>query len=200
MRRANGRLGRALGALVGLALMGAGCAIPTQSGPSGIAPSRVPFGLLNSLPPETTTTQPNPLSLVPVKVYFLSGAQQLQAVDRVVVTPASLSSILTSMLAGPSSSETASGIVTAIPNNVMVLGTVQQGSQVVVNLNAAFSQITGSSAEQAVAQVVATVAAEDGLGTGVTFEIEGERTSVPIASGASVSGPVYLLQFVPAPH
>jgi hypothetical protein len=32
----------------------------------------------------------------------------------------------------------------------------------------------------------------------VIFEIAGQRTSVPIASGAEVPGPVYLLQFVPA--
>jgi spore germination protein GerM len=200
MSRATGRFVRGLGILVGLALLGAGCAIPTQSGPSAIPASHVPFGLLNAQPPPTTTTQPNPSSLVPVKVYFFSSAQQLQAVDRVVVTPASLTSIITSMLAGPSSSETASGLVTAIPNNVMVLGAVQQGTQVTVNFNLAFSQISGNFAELAVAQVVATVAAEDGPGTGVTFEIDGQRTSVPIASGATVAGPVYLLEFITAPH
>ena len=69
-------------------------------------------------------------------------------------------------------------------------------SLVTVNFNEAFSQISGTSAELAVAQVVATVAAQNGQTTGVIFEIDGQRTSVPIASGASVPGPVYLLQFV----
>jgi hypothetical protein len=50
----------------------------------------------------------------------------------------------------------------------------------------------------AVAQVVATVAAESGPTTGVIFQIDGEQTSVPVASGAQVPGPVYLSQFVPA--
>ncbi len=34
-----------------------------------------------------------------------------------------------------------------------------------------------------------------GLTTGVVFEIEGQRISVPIANGSLVAGPVYLLQF-----
>jgi len=49
-----------------------------------------------------------------------------------------------------------------------------------------------------VAQVVATIAAQTGPNTGVIFEIEGQHTSVPIASGASVTGPVYILQFLSA--
>jgi len=42
---------------------------------------------------------------------------------------------------------------------------------------------------------VATVAAETGAGTGVLFEIEGQHTSVPVANGSEVAGPVYLLDF-----
>ena len=51
--------------------------------------------------------------------------------------------------------------------------------------------------EVAVSQVVATIATQIGLGTGVIFEIDGQRSSVPIASGAEVPGPVYLWQFIP---
>ena len=65
-----------------------------------------------------------------------------------------------------------------------------------MNFNTAFGQITGTATEQAVAQVVSTVVNEVGLGTGVVFEIDGQRTSVPIANGSQVAGPVYLLQFL----
>ena len=65
-----------------------------------------------------------------------------------------------------------------------------------VNMNAAFGAITGNSIELAVAQIVATVATENGLNTGVLFEIDGQRTSVPIANGSQVTGPVYLLEFL----
>jgi spore germination protein GerM len=186
-----------------LALALAGCAIPTQSGPSAIAPSKVPFALLDPHPPTTTTTQPN--ASVPVKVFFIGPTGQLQPATRVVAPPAPLTAILTAMFSGTTAEEQANGIITAIPNDVAVLSTGTEpgpnpgGSVVTVNLNAAFGSIPGSNTELAVAQVVATVAAENGLGTGVIFEIEGQRTSVPIANGSQTAGPVYLLQFLSAP-
>jgi hypothetical protein len=67
-----------------------------------------------------------------------------------------------------------------------------------VDVNNAFAQITGTNTELAVAQVVATVASESGFGTGVIFEIDGQRVPVPIANGSLVSGPVYLIQFLSA--
>ena len=67
---------------------------------------------------------------------------------------------------------------------------------VVVNMNSAFGQITGTDLSLAVGQIVATVAAAKGTGTGVVFEIDGQRTAVPIANGTEVSGPVYLIQFL----
>jgi hypothetical protein len=191
------RLGLA-GAVVLAGLLAGGCAIPTESGPRTIAPDHVPFGLLSPVLPVTTTTQPRLSSLVPVKVYFLAPNQQLLAVERVVVSPAPLSAVINSLLAGPTSAESAKGTTTAIPDGVTVLATAAQGNVVTVNFNEAFAQITGASTELAVSQVVATVAAEDGLSTGVIFEINGQRTGVPIASGAQVPGPVYLLQFIPS--
>jgi len=156
----------------------------------------VPFNLLNPHLPTPTTPQQKPPSLVPVKVFFLNSSSHLQPESRVVASPAPLASIITSMLAGPTTAETASGVFTAIPSNVAVLSTTSQGGVVTVNMNTDFGQITGTSTELAVAQIVATVAAENGLGTGVVFEIEGQRTSVPIANGSQVTGPVYLIEFL----
>jgi spore germination protein GerM len=183
-------------AVLAMAFVAAGCAIPTQEAPSSIPPSKVPFSLLNPHLPTTTTTQPKPSSLVPVKVFFLNSSSQLQPEPRVVASPAPLVSIISSMLAGPTTAETASGVFTAIPSDVSVLSTTSQGGVITVNMNSAFGEITGTSTELAVAQIVATVAAENGLGTGVIFEIDGQRTSVPIANGSQVAGPVYLIEFL----
>jgi Sporulation and spore germination len=172
----------------------AGCAVPTQGAPQSIPPSKVPFSLLNPHLPTTTTTLPNLSSLVPVKVYFLNAGSQLQAEGRVVHSPAPLQAILNSLMAGPSQGEAANGVTTALPDNVAVLSTTTQGNVVTVNMNSAFGQITGNNTELAVGQIVATVANENGWGTGVVFEIEGQHTNVPIANGSLVSGPVYLLQ------
>ncbi len=183
-----------------LALLVASCSIPTQSGPSAIASSRVPFHLLDPHLPTTTTTQPKPASLVPVKVFYLNADanDQLAApVVRYVSAPAPLTSIINALLAGPSSGEAAAGLTTAIPTDVTVLSAASTAPNIVtVNFNGAFGQITGTATEQAVAQVVATVVTETGLGTGVVFQIQGQRTSVPIANGSEVTGPVYLIQFL----
>ncbi len=185
-------------AVLAVAFVAAGCAIPTQGTPSSIAPSKVPFHLLNPHLPTTTTTLPKPSSYVPVKVFFInSGTQQLQPVQRYVNSPAPLTSIVAAMLTGPTSGETASGLITAIPSDVTVLSaTSSAGNIVTVNMNGAFAQITGTNTELSVAQIVATVATENGLGTGVIFEIDGQRTSVPIANGSEVPGPVYLIEFL----
>jgi spore germination protein GerM len=184
-----------------VALVAAGCAIPTQSGPSAIPPSRVPLHLLDPNPPTTTTTQPKPASYVTVKVFFLNANanDQLAPVVRYVHAPAPLVSIISALVAGPSSGESAAGLTTAIPNDVTVLSTAPTAPNIVtVNFSNAFEQITGTATEQAVAQVVATVTTETGVGTGVVFQIEGHRTSVPVANGSLVSGPVYLLDFLNA--
>lgn len=172
------------------------CGVPTQSAPSSIAPSRVPFGLLDSHPSTTTTTQPKVSSYVQVQVFFLGASNQLQAENRFVAAPAPLLSVLTALMAGPSKADEANGVTTAIPNDVTVLSvTTAKGGTVTVNLNAAFGLITGIDVELAVAQVVSTVAAQNGPDTGVIFEIEGQRTSVPVANGSLQPGPVYLIQF-----
>jgi hypothetical protein len=176
----------------------AGCAIPTQGEPQTIPASKVPHSLLDPHLPTTTTTLPNPSSLVPVKVVFLNSATQvLQPEGRVVQLPAALDSILSSLIAGPSQVEATNGVTTAIPDNVVVLSAITQGSVVTVNLNSAFAQITGSNTGLAVGQIVATVAAANGNGTGVLFEIDGQHTDVPIANGSQVPGPVYLLEVLP---
>lgn len=179
------------------ALLLSGCAIPTQSTPSAIPNSHVPGGLLDHQLPTTTTTQPK--ASVQVKIYLLNANHRLVPVTRVVQIPAPLKSVITSLLGGPSRTEEASRITTAIPSNVVVLDASESKNPplVTVNFNEAFGQITGSFTELAVAQVVFTVVTQSGqLGTGVIFEIGGETISVPVASGAQVSGPVYLSQFL----
>ncbi|HEY1829418.1 MAG TPA: GerMN domain-containing protein [Acidimicrobiales bacterium] len=192
---------RRLGIVVvaALALTLAACGVPTQSSPSSIARSRVPFGLLNRRAPSTTTTTPHQ-SFVLEHVFYLSSTNQLVSVQRVVYVPATLSSTLTALLAGPDSTESTSGLRTAIPDDVNVISAIPTAPGIVtVDFDAGFSEISGGNAELAVSQVVDTVATQNGLDTGVEFEIEGQRTSVPIASGATVPGPVYLLQFVNPP-
>jgi spore germination protein GerM len=185
--------------MVPLAALAAGCAIPTQGSPSAIPSARVPFHLLDPHPPTTTTTQPKPTAYVSVRVFFLNAnaSDALTPAARLVSAPAQLPAIITALVTGPSSGDSAAGLTTAIPSNVAVISAGGTSQNVVtVNFNTAFGQITGTATEQAVAQVVTTVVDNTSPGTGVIFEINGTHTSVPIANGSEVAGPVYLLDVV----
>jgi hypothetical protein len=194
------RLSAAAAALGLLVVVAASCSIPTQKDPSSIPASKVPFDLLDPHLPTTTTTQPKPSSPVSVQVFFITYVtQQLQSELRVVAAPAPLASIISAMLAGPTSAESSS-VYSAIPSDVSVISaTPASGNVVIVNMNTPFAEIPGPDLELAVGQIVATVATENGPGTGVLFEIEGQRTPVPIANGSDAARPVYLLDFVGGP-
>jgi spore germination protein GerM len=134
---------------------------------------------------------------VAVQVFFLNTSNALTQVQRFVAAPAPLIAVLGALLEGPSSSDP-QGISTAIPSNVKVLSVAMQSGVVTVNMNAAFGAITGNSIEEAVSQIVATVAIDQGNNPGVLFEIDGQRTSVPIANGSQSEPnvPVYLIEFL----
>jgi hypothetical protein len=185
-----------IGAVVIAGLAVGGCAIPTQRVPSAIPPSRVPFGLLNHQLPTTTTTQP-PISAT-VKIFLLGPNHRLVEEPRVVSVPAPLKLVIESLVAGPLQKEETARISTAIPNSVHVISaTLSKNPPVAtVNFNDAFGQITGTSTELAVAQVVFTVVTATTLDTGVVFEIGGQQISVPVASGDQMNEPVYLSQFL----
>ncbi len=185
-------------AIVALCVGLSGCAIPTQSSPQAIPPSKVPSDLLNPHLPTTTTTQLNPASYVQVKVFLLDTNNQFQPESRFVQTPAPLKAVLGILMEGPLASETAEGVTTALPHDVAVLSVTSQSNNVVtVNMNSAFGQISDNP-ELAVGQIVATVVGQLGLAAGVFFEINGQHTQVPIANGSEVAGPVYLNQVIPA--
>ena len=101
-------------------------------------------------------------------------------------------------MSGPSSGDSAAGLTTAIPSDVVVISAAETSQNVVtVNFSTAFGQITGTATEQAVAEVVTTVVNEIGPGTGLVFEINGTHINVPVANGSSVAGPGLPLDVIP---
>jgi hypothetical protein len=192
---------RGRGALCAVLVAGlavAACGIPTQPQPSSISPSKVPLHLATPGSANSTTTQPDAKSEVQVTVYLLNADNDLVPLHRYVQVPAPLTSTITAMLGGPTQADENEGIYTAIPSNVAVIYAQTQGSMVTVNFNDAFGEITAPDAELAVAQIVATVVAQTKPDTSVLFEIDGQPISVPISTGAQVSGPVVLWQVIPS--
>jgi hypothetical protein len=175
--------------LVGLAVLFASCGIPISSGPSTVPRHRVPFALLSpSIPTSTTTTQPT-ATYAQEQIYLFNAQGFAVALNRDVLVPATLQSVLSALLAGPTSTEVAVGITSALPPQGKILDVIQVGSLATINLNAAFASISSAKETQAIGQLVLTATAQQNV-TAVLFEIKGKAISVPVSGGAVTGLPV----------
>ncbi|HUZ10122.1 MAG TPA: GerMN domain-containing protein [Acidimicrobiales bacterium] len=182
-------LAAALGAVAGLAA----CGVPTGP-PQGIPPSQVPFQLVSPNPPVTTTSIIP--SAVPFYIYLFNSNLTLTQYPRFLnVKVAGLTSILETLVTGPSALEAQSGVTTSIPGDTRVLSVSAPVNKVVtVDFGNALSRVTGASQVQAVEQIVFTIDNAQ-PSTGVLFEIDGSAIEVPKGNGGSTAGPVTVADY-----
>jgi spore germination protein GerM len=176
-----------------LAVLLAGCGIPTDGSPQAIPRADVPFKLLDPSPPKTTTTVP-PAVAVPETVYLVAPDQHLVPVTRDVALPASPTAILGALLDGPTEAESAAGLqsfLSASPSQVTV--SVSSGVATVDFRTNPFQLVLDQTL--AVAQVVYTATAQTGV-TSVVIEIRGQSVDVPTAAGVQVGRPVTRLDYL----
>jgi Sporulation and spore germination len=187
----------AAAAIVGVALAAGACGIPTANSPTAIAKAAVPYHLLD--PPTTTTTAPGtpPAVGVAEQIYLVSPDGHLVAADREVAVPASSSQVLGALLAGPTATETASGIQSFLTGNGVRASVTEAGGIATVHFSTSPIQVVGPDQTVAIAQVVYTVTQDPGI-TGVLFEIGGKPIEVPTATAAAqVPGPVGRADYLP---
>ncbi len=177
--------GTALAAVAALS----GCGIPTQSSPQALPRDQVPGNLLSPTVPSVATTTTVPSAFVPVHIFLLGSANASVSVVRNVTVPASMFAVMNALVAGPTTSERASGITSAMGADVRVLSANVQGGVATVDFNLAFGLISGIAQIEAVSQVVFTATDQTGV-TSVAFEIVGSPADVPTANGVEVPGPV----------
>lgn len=187
-------------AVVGSAVA-TGCGLPTNSGPQAIPRAQVPFRLLSPSPPRTAPTTVPASVLALAQIYLVGTNQAPTPVGRYVPVRATLLSTLDALMEGPTTVEATNGYTTAIPAQTRVLSAVQStgssGTVVTVDFNSVFGQVSGTAQVSAVEQVVLTVVSQVGPDTGVDFQIDGHTIAVPTGNGEQVTGPVYVLDFVP---
>ncbi len=166
-------------ALVAALVVVAGCGIGSESGPNTISDDDVPFGLLETS--STTTTEPTSTTaaLRAMEVYMVQSGR-LAPVAREVERP-SVIRAFESLALGPTPTEAADGMRTALPPGV----TVQlraEGTTVVVDLNGPFTDAAPTEQMLALAQMVYTATAFTGIDA-VRFLLDGEPLEVPRADG-----------------
>jgi spore germination protein GerM len=162
-----------------LALLGvAACGLPVSSPPHRIAPSTVPYGLLDlqQATPRATASGPT------VSVYLVDG-------DRLVARPRQITGLnepaeaLRSLLAGPTPAESRRGLVSDIPAQTRLYSLDLQGSIATVDLSPTFGTSGGSQQVLAVAQIVYTITASRYIDA-VRFSVDGRPIEVPNGSGS----------------
>ena len=174
------------GAIVAFAALALGaCGIPVDDAPHPLARSQVPFGLLQPSTPAASTTTTSPSVGVPVTIYLIGADGHAVGVHRDVAVPAPLTAVLGALVDGPTASEAAAGLSSAVPAQTTVLSATTSAGIVTVNLAGPFDQLVGQAQIQAVAQLVFTATSQPGV-HGVAFELSGVAVEVPVAGGAQV--------------
>ncbi|MBA2720896.1 MAG: GerMN domain-containing protein [Chloroflexi bacterium] len=161
--------------------------LPTSQ-PTGSAP-----------PPSNPTVEPSP-SVSPVETtivrsYFWLGGQQgsegLVAVLREVpATKSVANAAITSLLAGPTSGETARSISTAVPDGSKLLGISIANGIATIDLSSEFESGGGSASVQTrLGQVVYTLTQFPTVKS-VVFQIEGQTAEIFSGEGVVLDKPV----------
>lgn len=192
--------------LVGVVLLLAftGCGIPEQEEPTFIDPKSVPFGLL--APTGATSAPEARVELMPVgtTVYFVAD-DRLTGVHR-EIGPGPVSQRLTAVLRalseGPSDSEQARGLTSAIPPSLRLRLVSLVDRTATIDLS---GDMAGLSAEQGtltVAQVVLSAVALPGVDK-VQLTSGRRRIEAPLGDGSLTSAPLtadgYLMLVEPGP-
>lgn len=176
--------------LVGIvALALTGCGVPVDRGPTVLSKAAVPFDLLGpSSPPTTAPSLLSPRAAA-VRIFLLDPSGHLVAVEReVAASQDTLVSILGVLVQGPTQTETAAGLQSAIPPQTTIISaSVDPSGLATVDVGGTFGQLVGRAQVEAIAQMVFTASSLATTGvTTVTFQLGGQPVEVPVDSGAQI--------------
>jgi len=181
-QRSPARRRRAV-ATVGLLAVLAGCAIQPDA-----APREVPEEDRGSFGAETATGDVTAgSSLIFLSAPHETGTTQLlrSAMRDVRTTDA----VVRSLQAGPNRAEREAGYDTAIPTTLEVHSTRTPGNVSTIDINDALDELDAVDLRYAVAQIVFTVAAIDGVDA-VQIRVDGEVRAWPKGDGELTSDPL----------
>jgi hypothetical protein len=141
--------------------------------------------------PATATPTPEPSTRpVPFKVYFAYN-EKMQPAARIAPagTSGTLRTALGSLLAGPTASEHAAGLVTLIPAGTKLLSVTISANVAIIDLDAKFGSGGGTlSMTDRIAQVVYTATQFSGI-KAVTFKVDGKAITSLGGEGIIVTPP-----------
>jgi spore germination protein GerM len=171
----------ALGLAAVLAVVGAGCGIPSDERAAVASPGSVPFDLLGQAPSATATTLP--IAPTEKATIFLVQGERLAPVQRELPAPVSVEAVLETLAAGPTATEVQLGLRTALLAPGLMRSGGVSGGIATIDLGQPFTEIAGRDQIVALAQIVSTVTGLPGVGR-ATFTLDGNATGVLRGDGA----------------
>lgn len=161
----------------------AGCGVPDDLGPRVIE-GELPFALASPAPQPSV----DPAAASSRAVLYLVKGQHLERVSRPVVAGSSAQTSIDELLRGPTATDLARGLSSALPPDVSI--SVQVGGSIArADVGPELMQIRGQQQLLAIAQVVLTLSAVPGVDA-VSFDLDGNSVDVPIGDGTLVGRPV----------
>jgi len=181
-----GRPGRLLPLVALFATLAvAGCGVTAQSVPTDIAKEQVPYGLLRTAPPPSASGQPDAAQ---VTVFLIQG-KRLVGVKATAPQPGRTDQAIRVLLGGVSTSQSAQGLRSAIPDGTHLLSFDLTGTTATLDLSKEFSTARSSDQILAVGQLVFTTTASGRISE-VSFAVNGRPIEVPGPDGSLIAGPL----------
>lgn len=182
--RAPRELVAALALAAAVAGAAAGCGIPAEKGATLARAEDVPFDLLAEIPETTSSTvgSPTGASTTTATIFLVQG-ERLAPVERNVPAPPSGEGVIEALERGPTRSEAALGLRSALVGRDVMRSIGVSGGIASVDLGTGFTEIVGRDQIMALAQIVSTVTGLPGVGR-VAFTLAGVPVGVPRGDGA----------------
>lgn len=178
--------------VLALALVLAGCGVPTGGAPATIPAEDVPFGLALPSPSPTPTAAPE-ASTVTARVHWIGAADAVVPRVREVsgtTRRERLASLLAQLVAGPTQAELDEELSSALPPTIQLVVTdFEDDGTATIDLVARPQELSGVSGRRAVAQIVLTATSVPGVHA-VLLELSGESIEAPLPAGALTAGPL----------
>lgn len=177
-------------AMVGVTALGA-CGVPEEGRFIPLGPDEIPESLVaptSSFPP---TTLPPPTEEVPttvaeilydnVELYFVSANRVVRS-QRLIVSPATPTQVLDTLLAGLDAATESAGLRSALPRGLSATIDVRRGVARVSSTAPFLSELEPLDQRLAIAQIVLTLTRRPGIGQ-VIFTVDGSDIPVPRGAG-----------------
>lgn len=170
----------------------AACGVPEEGRFVPLAPDAIPEALTATTtttsttttlapPPENTTTTVVDVLYDNVEIYLVSANRVVRS-ERLIVSPATPTQVLDTLLAGLDSETQSAGLRSALPRGLTATIDVRRGVARVASTAPFLSELEPLDQRLAIAQLVLTLTRRPGIGQ-VLFSVDGVEISVPRGGG-----------------